>query len=209
MLNNNQTGYKVIIVGDGGVGKTALALCFSKGPSTESLKRAIGVGFYVKTISIETKRGPIKAKLQIWDTGGQEKFTSLRSMYYRDSLGAVLVFDLTDASSFEHLPQWIEDVLSNVKLEIPLLLVGNKSDLISQRQVSLEDINTLKRDFNLHYTETSAKTGEGVDDCFYILGYLILGLGLPKRSINNEGDEDSDNDDRFPHPNIFKPPSPS
>ena len=170
---------KIIVVGDSGVGKNALALQFSKSISPKDYKMTIGVSFHIKTIPIETKDGPIKARLQLWDMGNQEQFLSLRPLYYHDSLGAVLVFDLTTPSSFEHLPQWIEDVRSHVKSEIPLLIVGNKSDLVDQKQVSLKKINAFTSIFNVHYMETSAKTGEGVDDCFYTLACLILGLELP------------------------------
>ena len=188
MSNENQAGYKVLVVGDDGVGKAALLVQFSKGSFTENYNKVIGVDFHIKSIRIKTKEGPIIVKLQIWDTGDQEKFRSIRPMYYRDSRGAVLVFDVTNASSFEHLPHWIEDVRSSVKSEIPLLLVGNKSDLVDQRQVTLNDINSLTRNFNLYYTETSAKTGKGVDGCFYILTCLILGIELPKRSIDTDKD---------------------
>ncbi|HUU77178.1 MAG TPA: GTP-binding protein [candidate division Zixibacteria bacterium] len=177
--------FKSIVVGDGGVGKTALTLRFSKDFFTEDYKMTIGVDFHVKTITINTLEGPIKAKLQLWDTGGQERFSSIRPMYYRGSLGAVLVFDLTNAASFEHLPQWIEEVRANLKTEIPLLLVGNKSDLIDHRMVSLEEINNFTRDFNLYYMETSAKTGDGVGDCFYILACLMIGQGIPTQLLNN------------------------
>lgn len=175
--------FKSIVVGDGGVGKTALTLRFSKDFFTEDYKMTIGVDFHVKTITIDTNEGPIKAKLQLWDTGGQERFSSIRPMYYRGSLGAVLVFDLTNSSSFDHLPQWIEEVRANIKAEIPLLLVGNKSDLFSQRAVSLEEINSFTRNFNLYYMETSAKTGEGVGDCFYILACLMIGQVVPDQLI--------------------------
>jgi small GTP-binding protein len=144
----------------------------------------IGVDFHVKTIAIDSVEGPIRAKLQIWDTGGQERFSSIRPMYYRGSLGALLIFDLTNSASFVHLPQWIEEVRANVKSEIPLLLVGNKSDLVDQRAVSLEEINTFTSDFNLYYMETSAKTGEGVGDCFYILACLMIGSGVPDQLIS-------------------------
>ena len=177
--------FKSIVVGDGGVGKTALTLRFSKDFFTEDYKMTIGVDFHVKTITIDTNEGPIKAKLQLWDTGGQERFSSIRPMYYRGSLGAVLVFDLTNSSSFDHLPQWIEEVRANIQAEIPLLLVGNKSDLLDQRAVSLEEINHFTRDFNLYYMETSAKTGEGVGDCFYILACLMIGQGVPEQLIAN------------------------
>jgi len=177
--------FKSIVVGDGGVGKTALTLRFSKGFFTEDYKMTIGVDFHVKTINIDTNEGPIRAKLQIWDTGGQERFSSIRPMYYRGSLGALLIFDLTNSASFEHLPGWIEEVRANVKNEIPLLLVGNKSDLVEQRAVSLNEINTFTRDFNLYYMETSAKTGDGVGDCFYILACLMIGSGVPDQLISN------------------------
>ena len=176
--------FKSIVVGDGGVGKTALTLRFSKGFFTEDYKMTIGVDFHVKTINIDSIEGPIRAKLQIWDTGGQERFSSIRPMYYRGSLGALLIFDLTNAGSFDHLPQWIEEIRANVKTEIPLLLVGNKSDLVAQRTVSLEEINNFTYKFNLYYMETSAKTGEGVGDCFYILACLMIGSGVPDQLIS-------------------------
>ncbi|MFX1570986.1 MAG: GTP-binding protein [Promethearchaeota archaeon] len=176
--------FKSIVVGDGGVGKTALTLRFSKGFFTEDYKMTIGVDFHVKTINIDSIEGPLRAKLQIWDTGGQERFSSIRPMYYRGSLGALLIFDLTNSASFEHLPQWIEEVRANVKTEIPLLLVGNKSDLHDLREVSLEEINEFTNNFNLYYMETSAKTGEGVGDCFYILACLMIGSGVPDQLIS-------------------------
>ena len=177
--------FKSIVVGDGGVGKTALTLRFSKGFFTEDYKMTIGADFYVKTISIDTSEGAINCKLQLWDTGGQERFSSIRPMYYRGSLGAVLVFDLTNYNSFKHLPEWIEEVLASIKDEIPVLLVGNKSDLIDQRAVSKEEISKLTKDFNMYYMETSARTGDGVEDCFYVLACLIIGQGVPKHMIAN------------------------
>jgi len=177
--------FKSIVVGDGGVGKTALTLRFSKGFFTEDYKMTIGVDFHVKTISIDTHEGPIKCKLQLWDTGGQERFSSIRPMYYRGSLGTILVFDLTNSASFEHLPQWIEEVRANIKSDIPVLLIGNKSDLTDQRAVSIEEISNFTRAFNLYYMETSAKTGDGVGDCFYILACLMIGQGVPDQLIDN------------------------
>ncbi len=171
--------FKCVAVGDGGVGKTAITVRFSKGFFTEDYKMTIGVDFHVKTIIIDTPQGPIRTKLQIWDTGGQERFSSIRPMYYRGSLGALLVFDVTNYESFEHLPMWIEEVRANVKNEIPLLLVGNKSDLVDQRTVHLPEINDFTGKHRLYYMETSAKTGEGVGDCFYILACLMIGSGVP------------------------------
>jgi small GTP-binding protein len=177
--------FKCIVVGDGGVGKTALTIRFSKGFFTEDYKMTIGVDFHVKTIAIDTEEeGPIKVKLQIWDTGGQERFSSIRPMYYRGSLGGLLIFDLTSYESFEHLPQWIEEVRSNVKADIPLLLIGNKSDLLNERALSIEEINNFTNKFNLYYMEASAKTGDGVGDCFYVLACLMVGSGVPDKLIS-------------------------
>lgn len=170
--------FKTIVVGDGGVGKTALTIRFSKGIFTEDYKMTIGVDFNVKTISIDTDEGVIRCKLQVWDTGGEERFGAVRPMYYRGALGAILVFDLTNYASFEHLLKWIEEVRKNINIEIPLLLVGNKSDLTDQRAVSIEEVNDFAKDFNLRYIETSAKTGESVDDCFYVLTCLMAGLDI-------------------------------
>ena len=175
--------FKTIVVGDGGVGKTALTIRFSKDFFTEDYKMTIGVDFHVKTISIDTSEGELRCKLQIWDTGGQERFSSIRPMYYRGSLGALVIYDLTNYESFEHLPQWIEEIRANIKNEIPLLLVGNKSDLTGQRAVSMEEINDFTEKFNLYYMETSAKTGDGVGDCFHILACLMIGSGVPDMYI--------------------------
>jgi len=170
--------FKTIVIGDGGVGKTALTLRFSKGIFTEDYKMTIGVDFNVKTISIDTDEGVIRCKLQVWDTGGEERFGAIRPMYYRGALGAILVFDLTNYASFEHLLKWIEEVRTNIKIEIPLLLVGNKSDLTDQRAISMKEINQFAKDFNLYYVETSAKTGNRVNDCFYVLTCLMAGLDI-------------------------------
>ncbi|MHA1490103.1 MAG: GTP-binding protein [Promethearchaeota archaeon] len=178
--------FKCIVVGDGGVGKTALTIRFSKDFFTEDYKMTIGVDFHVKTITLETDEGPLRTKLQIWDTGGQERFSSIRPMYYKGSLGGLLIFDLTSSESFEHLTQWIEEVRANVEKEIPLLLVGNKSDLVEQREISIKEINRFTEAFNLYYMETSAKTGDGVGDCFYILTCLMFGSGIPEQLIKSK-----------------------
>jgi len=167
--------FKNIVVGDGGCGKTALVVRFSQGYFLEQYKLTIGVEFAVKTISI---KDGIKVKLQIWDTGGQERFQYVRPLYYRGAMGAILLFDLTNRESFDHIPKWIEEVKSNAG-EIPMLLVGNKSDLTSERSVSREEAETFAREFQLYYIESSAKDGTGVGDVFAILSCLMVGTPVP------------------------------
>ncbi len=153
-LSNN---FKSVLVGDSGVGKTALALKFSKVFFAEDYKMTIGVDFHVNTVPINTAKGQIQCKLQLWDAGCQGRFSFLRPMYYGRALGIFLVFDLTNPSSFEHLPLWIEELKARINAEVPILLVGNKSDLTDQRAIPIEKINKFTRKFNLYYIETSAK----------------------------------------------------
>jgi len=178
--------FKAIVTGDGGVGKTALTIRFTKGFFEQDYKLTIGVDFHIKTIDIQTSEGIKKCKLQLWDTGGQERFSSVRPMYYRGALGALLVFDLTNIESFEHLPNWIEEIKSNSKIDIPMLLIGNKSDLINERVVSESDIRLFSQKFKFYYLETSAKSGENVSDCFSILGYLMMGLEVPQELLGKK-----------------------
>ena len=124
--------FKCICVGDGGCGKTALVVRFSQGFFQEQYKLTIGVEFAVKTIELVNTK---KVKLQIWDTGGQERFQYVRPMYYRGAMGAIILFDLSNRESFEHLPKWIEEVSTNVG-DLPMLIVGNKSDLVNECKVT-------------------------------------------------------------------------
>jgi Ras-related protein Rab-11A len=165
--------FNAVIVGDKGVGKSALKLRFSRGIFDEKYRMTIGADFYTRTMSINTDIGLIRVNLYVWETSRQERFDSIRPMIYRGSLGALVIFDLTNPSSFAHLPQWIEEVRSNVKTEIPIILVGNKCDLADQRAISLEEINSFTQDYKLYYMETSAKTGESVGYCFYVLASLM------------------------------------
>jgi len=169
---------KSTVCGDVGVGKTTLTLCFAPPLFHEDYKMTTGVNFYTKSISIDTTEGSIRCKLQLWVLSYQERFSSIRPMYYRGSLGAILVFDLTNPLSFEHLPQWIHEIRENVRLEIPVLLVGNKSDLIDKRAVFRDEIDRFRQDFNLNYIETSAKTGDRVNECFYTLTCMMVGEGV-------------------------------
>ncbi|MFX0141736.1 MAG: GTP-binding protein [Candidatus Hodarchaeota archaeon] len=171
--------FKCIVIGDGGVGKTALAVRFAKGYFTEDYKVTIGIDFHLRNVTVETAEGPKKARLQIWDTAGQERFDAMRPTYYHGAFGALVVFDLTSNISFTHLQKWIKEVKRHVKKDIPVILIGNKNDLIDQKAVSQEQIEEFTKKFGLRYMETSAKTGAGVTDvngpnCFDVLASLMV-----------------------------------
>ena len=155
--------FKCVIVGDGGAGKTAMVVRFSQGFFQESYKLTIGVEFAVKSIVLEDKSGRHVVKLQIWDTGGQDRFVYVRPLYYKGAMGCIVVFDLTNRESFDHIARWIAEVQKESGA-IPMLLVGNKSDLKDNRVVSRNEAEKLAKDLNMLYIESSAKSGDGVGD---------------------------------------------
>jgi small GTP-binding protein len=159
--------FKVIIVGDGAVGKTTLATHFTYGKFIEYYKMTIGVDFFVKDVSI----GDDMVKLQIWDTAGQERFAFIRPNYYQGTSGGLMVFDVNRRESFKSLDKWLKEVYTNCG-NIPLLLLGNKIDL-DMRQVKKSHAEKYAKKNNLPYYETSAKTGEQVFDVFSELARVL------------------------------------
>ncbi len=147
---------KVVIVGDGGIGKTAMVLRYTKDTFSEDYKVTIGVQFatQIEQINDET------VKLQIWDTAGEERFSFLMPIYYRGAQGAVLVFDLTKRRTFDHLERWL-GLIRQVCGDIPIILCGNKYDLPDRRVTSEEAIEFAKAN-NFAYFETSAKSGDNI-----------------------------------------------
>jgi small GTP-binding protein len=159
--------FKVIIVGDGAVGKTTLATHFTYGKFIEYYKMTIGVDFFVKDVLI----GGDVVKLQIWDTAGQERFAFIRPTYYQGTSGGLMVFDVNRLESFNNLDNWLKEVNSNCS-NIPLILLGNKIDL-DMRQVKKSKAEKYAKKNNILYYETSAKTGELVLDVFSELANIL------------------------------------
>ncbi len=123
---------------------------------------SIGVDFKLKNINIDNKR----VKLQIWDTAGQERFRTITTSYYKGAQAIVIVFDLTDKDSFDHLKSWLSDIDKHAKEGVLKVLVGNKKDLINKRQVSEDVAKEFASKYGMIYIETSAKDSSNVDDLF-------------------------------------------
>jgi len=158
--------FKTIVVGDGAVGKTAITFRYAVGKFQENYKMTIGVDFTVKREKVNDK----EVKVQVWDTGGQEKFSKIRPLYYRGALGGLVVFDVTSRESFEHLDGWMEEIQTNCT-KIPIIIVGNKIDL-KNRKITKEEARkyaakiSKQMGYKIPYLETSAKTGETIKKVF-------------------------------------------
>ena len=153
---------KYIIIGDAAVGKSNLLLRFAQNDFKAEYQLTIGVEFGAKNIDINNK----KFRLQIWDTAGQENYRSITRAYYKNSVCAILVYDISSRESFEHISNWIEDCLAQSPKTVFMVLVGNKSDLNESRKVSFQEGQEMAKNNHLMFFETSAKTGENVDKIF-------------------------------------------
>ena len=153
---------KVVVVGDGSVGKTCLLIKYVRDSFEENHTPTLGVEFLSKIITTEKHR----IQLQLWDTAGQELFRSVTRGYYRGSAGALLLFDLTNLDSFEHITQWLKDIKDLARPDVATLLLGNKLDIVEEepekRKVSRERAEKFAEENGMLYFETSAKTGEGI-----------------------------------------------
>ncbi|KAH0793773.1 Ras-related protein Rab-14 [Histomonas meleagridis] len=150
---------KTVIVGDSGVGKTCILSRFVRDVFETDTSSTLGVEFMSKVI--ETKKR--KIELQLWDTAGQELFRSVTKAYYRGSIGAFIVFDLTKKESFNNVQRWLADVKSTARPDVVCVLVGNKSDLVNERDVTSQEAEQFASENNIQYFETSAKTGDNVE----------------------------------------------
>ena len=154
--------FKLLLIGDSGVGKSSLLLRFAEDTYTESFISTIGVDFKSRTIELDGKT----IKLQIWDTAGQERFGKMKSPYYRGAHGIIVVFDVTDQESFSNVKQWLHEIDKYAPANVKKLLVGNKCDLASKRAVPTEQAAKFAEGLGLEYLETSAKSTLNVEKAF-------------------------------------------
>ncbi|XP_010490837.1 PREDICTED: ras-related protein RABC2a-like [Camelina sativa] len=173
--SSGQSGYdlsfKILLIGDSGVGKSSLLVSFISN-SVEDLAPTIGVDFKIKQLTVGGKR----LKLTIWDTAGQERFRTLTSSYYRGAQGIILVYDVTRRETFTNLVDvWGKEIeLYSTNQECVRMLVGNKVDRVSEREVSRDEGIDLAKELNCMFLECSATTRQNVEQCFEELALKIM-----------------------------------
>jgi small GTP-binding protein len=169
-MTNYDYTFKIMMLGDASVGKTSLTMRYISGFFMEDLKLTIGVDFYSKTTSFKDK----KVKLQIWDFGGEERFRFLLSQYSKGANGAFFLYDITNQTSLDHLPDWTQVIREHAG-DIPIMLIGSKLDLNEFRAVTRDDGILAAKKYNLaSFVELSSKTGENVEKAFNVCTEILF-----------------------------------
>ncbi|ORX35362.1 putative ras-related protein ypt1 [Kockovaella imperatae] len=161
--------FKLLLIGDSGVGKSCLLLRFADDTYTESYISTIGVDFKIRTIDLEGKT----VKLQIWDTAGQERFRTITSSYYRGAHGIIVVYDVTDSDTYNNVKQWLQEIDRYAVEGVNKLLVGNKSDLATKKVVDYAAAKAFADELGIPFLETSAKNATNVEQAFLTMSKQI------------------------------------
>lgn len=171
--------HKTILLGDSGVGKTSLLVQFDTGKfNTGTFSATVGIGFTNKLVTVDS----VKVKLQIWDTAGQERFRSVTHAYYRDAHALLLLYDVTNKTSFDNIRAWLGEIREYAQDDVVIMLLGNKADC-SERVVRREDGERLAREYSVAFMETSAKTGLNVE-----VAFMAVARELKSRKSGNPDD---------------------
>ncbi|KAI7806372.1 ras-related protein Rab-39B-like [Triplophysa rosa] len=164
-----QYQFRIIMLGDSTVGKSSMLKRYTEDQFLEGINQTVGVDFYVHFLEVEPG---VRVKLQFWDTAGQERFRSVTRSYYRNSVGGLLVFDLGNRDSFNHLRQWYDEVRERVHpYSVLFVLVGHKTDRAKagERAVDRAEAENLASQLGAPYIEASSKTGHNVKEAFDLL----------------------------------------
>ncbi|CAN8000428.1 unnamed protein product, partial [Ixodes hexagonus] len=178
--------FKLLLIGDSGVGKSCLLLRFADDTYTESYISTIGVDFKIRTIELEGKT----IKLQIWDTAGQERFRTITSSYYRGAHGIIVAYDVTDQESFNNVKQWLQEIDRYACENVNKLLVGNKSDLTTKKVVDYTTAKEFADHLSIPFLETSAKNATNVEQAFMTMAAEIknrMGPPTTEANLRSEG----------------------
>jgi len=189
MANDYDYLFKILLIGDSGVGKSCLLLRFADDTYTESYISTIGVDFKLRTIELEGKT----VKLQIWDTAGQERFRTITSSYYRGAQGIIVVYDVTDQATFNNVKQWLQEIDRYACENVNKLLVGNKCDLTSKKIVDFSAGKEFADGIGIPFLETSAKNSTNVEAAFITISSEIMKKLQSSSNAGGDGESDTKN----------------
>ncbi|KAK5604215.1 Ras- protein Rab-15 [Crenichthys baileyi] len=171
--------FRLLLLGDSGVGKTCMLRRFTEGEFDPSHISTIGVDFKMKTIEIDG----LKVRVQIWDTAGQERYQTITKQYYRRAQGIIFVYDITNMPSFQHIAKWASDVDEYAPDDVQTILVGNKADEEFSRQVTKDQGKKLAETYGMEFFESSASTSNNISESFIRVTELVL--QAQKRDVND------------------------
>ncbi|KAM0846368.1 hypothetical protein ACQ4PT_035433 [Festuca glaucescens] len=178
--------FKVVVIGDSGVGKTQLLGRFTRDEFHLDSKSTIGIEFQTRTVVIARRR----VKAQIWDTAGQERYRAVTSAYYRGALGAMLVYDVTRRATFQHVARWVAELRAHADKSIVVVLVGNKADLAAlpgRREVEVEEAEAFAEEQGLFFFEASALSGDNVEAAFMgLLGEIHANVSRKRLEVDDK-----------------------
>jgi len=177
--------HKIVLLGASGVGKSSIAMRYVRNTFFEYNESTIGAAFLTMPVSLEGR----EISLDIWDTAGQERYSSLAPMYYRGSSAAIIVYDITSIETLNQAKRWIREVRGAID-DCPIILVGNKLDLESHREVPTQDAVEYARETDVQHIETSAKRSTGICEIF---GKVVARLPASRPSPNLSADLPNDN----------------
>jgi len=162
--------FKLLLIGDSGVGKTCILFRFSDDAFNTTFISTIGIDFKIKTVELRGK----KIKLQIWDTAGQERFHTITTSYYRGAMGIMLVYDITQPKTFDNIAKWLRNIDEHANEDVEKMILGNKCDMEDKRMVSKERGESIAREHSIRFLETSAKANVNIERAFLDLAEAIL-----------------------------------
>ncbi|CDQ69665.1 ras-related protein Rab-11A-like [Oncorhynchus nerka] len=177
--------FKVVLIGDSGVGKSNLLSRFTRNEFNLESKSTIGVEFATRSIHVEGKT----VKAQIWDTAGQERYRAITSAYYRGAVGALLVYDIAKHLTYENAERWLKELQDHADSNIVIMLVGNKSDLRHLRAVPTDEAKALAEKHGLSFLETSALDSSNVELAFQTILTAIYNI-VSQRQMTGRSDTD-------------------
>ena len=171
MVEEEPPLYKILLLGDSTVGKTCFLLRYTDDTFLDLHMATIGLDYRLKTMVLDDQK---IVKVQLWDTAGQDKFRAITRNYYKGARGIILIYDITNIKSYDNIKKWINEIKEEISEKVTIILIGNKIDNEKERKISKEQGEQLAKDYNVPFFETSAKTGQVINESVLFLIKKIM-----------------------------------